>query len=331
MTTEFNKIIQALKMKQPAPVYIIDGEEAYYIDELSAHFENDILLPHERDFNLITLYGKDVDWPDVINACRRFPMFAERQVVILKDAGQLKWLNELISYIEKPSPTTVFLIEHRFKKVDGKTKFGKLAKEKTVYFTSDKVKDDKMPHWIQDYGKSIGIKIGEKESQLLTSHLGNDLQKIANEIEKVRINIPGEKELTLDHIKKYIGISREYNIFEFPDVLTSGNRDKFYKMLSYFLATPKASPMVLMVGAFYSHFNKLYMANFLRGKPEKEVTTALGYWKYKEIMAATQQWPLPRVERALLLLGRYSTMAVGIKNNTDDRELLKEMVGQLLM
>ncbi len=331
MNADYKKILQNLKIRQYAPVYLIDGEEPYYIDALTEHFENDILQPHERDFNLITLYGKDVNWADVVNACRRFPMFAEKQVVILKDAAQTKDFNKLVDYIEKPSPTTVFLIEHKFKKADGKTKLVKAAKEKGIHWTSDKLKDDKIPGWIQDYGNEHGLKIGEPEAQVLTSHLGNDLQKIANEIEKVRINIPNEKELTLAHISKYIGVSREYNIFEFPDTLTSGDFNKMYKMLHYFLVSPKAAPMVLMVATFYSHFSKLYMANYLKGKPEKEVTTALGYWRYKETMAATQNWPLARVERALLLLGKYSTMTVGVNSNTDDRELLKELVGQLLM
>ncbi|MBC7554906.1 MAG: DNA polymerase III subunit delta [Taibaiella sp.] len=331
MNAEYLKIIQALKTRQFAPVYVIDGEEAYYIDRLTEIFENNIVTPAERDFNLITLYGKDVQWADVINACRRFPMFAEKQVVILKDAAQLSGLPELINYFEKPMPTTVLLIEHRFKKIDGKTKFGKAAKEKTVYYTSEKIKDEKMPGWIRDYGKSIGFQVGEKVSEVLTSYLGNDLQKIVNEIEKVRINIPNEKELTEDHIKKYIGVSRDYNIFDLPVVLTGGDREKFYKMLSYFLSTPKASPMVLMVTSFYGHFSKLYMANFLIGKPEKDISAALGAWKSREYMAATGQWPLPRVERALLILAKYSTMAVGIESSADDRELLKEMMGQLLM
>ncbi len=330
MNADYNKILQTLKMRQYAPFYLIDGEEPYYIDALTTHFENDILLPHEKDFNLITLYGKDVTWADVVNACRRFPMFAERQVVILKEAAQLKDFNELAGYLEKPSPTTVLLIEYRFKKADGKTKVVKFAKEKGLYFNSEKVKDTAMPGWIQDYGKEIGFKIAEREAQILATYLGNDLQKIANEIEKVRINVPEEKELTAAMIQKYIGISREYNIFEFPDAVTGNDRDKLYRMLNYFLASPKAAPMPLLIGSFYSHFSKLYMATHLVGKPEKDIIAALGYWKLKETMAATQQWPRARVERAMMLLGKYSTMAVGIKSNSDDKELLKELIGQLL-
>jgi DNA polymerase-3 subunit delta len=332
MNAELKKIFQTLELRQFAPYYLIDGEEPYYIDLLTDYFENKILTAVERDFNLLVLYGKDAEWADVVNACRRFPMFAEKQVVILKDAASLRGLNELVGYLEKPSPTTIFLIEHRFKKADGRGKLVKYAKEKGIYYTSEKIRDEHVPQWIQFYGKEINFKIGERESEILASYLGNDLQKIANEIEKVRINIPAETELTAALIQKYIGISKEYNIFEFPEALTSGDRDKLYKMLTYFLANPKSAPMPLLIGTFYNHFNRLYIANFLRGKTEKDAAAALGTppFRVKSIMAAAQQWPLHRVERCMLLLGKYSTMAVGIKTSANDRELLKEMVGQML-
>ncbi len=158
------------------------------------------------------------------------------------------------------------------------------------------------------------------------------MQKIANEIEKVRINVPNEKALTMQLIQKFIGISKEYNIFDFPVAVTGNDRDKLYKMLSYFLANSKAAPMPLLIGAFYTHFNRLYVANFVRGKTDKEAAAALGMSPYfvKDIMASLSQWPIQRVERCLLLLGKYSTMAVGIKNTAGDRELLKEMVGQMI-
>lgn len=339
MTTELKKLFQTLQLRQFAPVYLIDGEESYYLDMITAYFENNILPAAERDFNLMVLYGKDAEWADVVNACRRFPMFAEKQVVILKDAASLKGgtddnkgLNSLLGYIEKPSPSTVFLIEHSGKKADGKTRFVKRVKEIGFHFTSEKIKDDAVPQWIQAYGNEIDFKIGHRESEMLASYLGNDLQRIANEIEKVRINVPGEKELTLSIIQKYIGISKEYNVFEFPEALTGGDRDKLYRMLSYFLANPKAAPMPLLIGTFYNHFNRLYQANFVRGKTDKEAAAALGIspWMVKNIMASAQHWPLQRVERCMLLLGKYSTMAVGIKNTAGDRELLKEMVGQML-
>ncbi len=332
MNAEFKKIIQTLQTRQYAPVYLIDGEEPYYLDLITEQFEN-ILSPEERDFNLMILYGKDAEWADVVNACRRFPMFAEKQVVILKDAAQLKVFNELVGYLENPAPTTIFLIEHRFKKADGRSKVVKLAKEKGIHYTSDKIRDEQVPAWIQSYGKEINFAIGEREAQVLATYLGNDLQKIANEIEKVRINVPDEKELSAELIQKYIGVSREYNVFEFPEALTSGDRDKLYRMLAYFVSNPKSAPMPLLIGSFYNHFNKLYQAHFLVGKSDKEMAAALGTYpsRVRDIMATANRWPLARVEYCMLLLGKYSTMAVGIDSATSDSELLKEMIGKMDM
>lgn len=334
MTADLRKIHQSIQLKQLAPVYLVDGEEPYYIDMITSWFENEILSPAEKDFNLMVLYGKDVDWPDVVNTCRRFPMFAERQVVILKDAAGMlpKSFGELAGYLENPSPTTVFLIEHRFKKADGRGKIVKYAKEKGFYFTSDKIKDEHVPQWIQSLGEEIGVRVGERESQMLATYLGNDLQKIANEIEKIRINVPNEKALTAELIQKYIGISREYNVFEFPETLTNGEYEKMYRMMAYFIANPKAAPIPLLVGTFYTHFNRLYQANFVRGKSDKEVASALGMAPYfvKKLMAVVQHWPLHRVERCMMLLSKYNTMAVGIKSDADDEELLKEMVFQMM-
>lgn len=331
MNAEFKKLVQSLQNKQYAPVYLIDGEEPYYLDIITSYFEDKILNEAERDFNLMVLYGKDAEWADVVNACRRFPMFAERQVVILKDAAQLKGFNELAGYLERPSPTTIFLIENRFKKADGRSKVVKLAKDKGFYFSSEKIKDEHVPGWIQNYGKEIGFHIGEREAQVLTTNLGNDLQKIANEIDKVRINVPNEKELTTALIQKYIGVSREYNVFEFPETLTNGDKDKMYRMLAYFVANPKSAPMPLLIGSFYSHFNKLYQAHFLQGKSEKDMAAALGTYpsRLRDILSVIRRVPLPAIEYCLLLLGKYSTMAVGIDSNTSDEELLKEMVGKM--
>jgi DNA polymerase-3 subunit delta len=328
MTADFKKLMKSLQTGQYASVYVIDGEESFYLDLITEFFEEKIVQPSERDFNLLVLYGKDAQWADVINACRRFPMFAERQVVILKDAAQMRELNELVAYLENPSLTTVLLIEHRFKKVDGRGKLVKYAKEKGIYFTSDKIKDDHVPGWIQSYGIEIGFDIPERESQILATYLGNDLQKIANEIEKVRINVPNEKYLTAELIQKYIGISREYNVFEFPEALTHGDKDKLYRMLAYFLANPKAAPMPLLIGTFYNHFSRIYQAHSLNGKTDKEITAVLG-WKGREMMALAQRWPLPRIEYCMMLLGNYSTRAVGIDSNTADSELLKEMIGKM--
>ncbi len=331
MNAEFKKLLSSLQSGKFAPIYLIDGEEPYYLDLLTTYVEDKILPPHERDFNLTVMYGKDAEWADVVNACRRFPMFAERQVVILKDAAQMKGLAELNGYLENPSLTTIFLIEHRFKKVDGRSKLLKLAKDKGIYYTSEKIKDDALPAWIQGYGSEHGFNIGQREAETLATYLGNDLQKIANEIEKVRINVPDERELSMPLIQKYIGISREYNLFEFPETMTSGNKDKLYKMLAYFLANPKAAPMPLMMTVFYNHFERMLVGQYMQGKSEQEIASILelkNAWMAKNYKKPSR-FSLQQSEACMLLLADYSAKAVGVNTNVKDGELLKEMVGKL--
>lgn len=325
--------MSSLQGGKPGPVYLVDGEEPYYLDILTNIAEEQILQPAERDFNLTVFYGKDAEWVDVVNACRRFPMFAERQVVILKDAAQMKTLADLAGYLEQPSLSTVFFIEHRYKKVDGRSKLLKLAKEKGLCYTSDKVKDEQLPSWIQGYGKEHGFSIGPREAETLATYLGNDLQKVANEIEKVRINVPDEKELTMPLIQKFIGITRDYNIFEFPEVLISGNKDKLYKMLAYFLANPKAAPMPLVVTVFYTQLERLLTGQYMKGKSEQEIATLLGLSPKQTWLAKNYQKPTrfiqPQIEAAMLLLAEYSGKGVGVDTNVKDGPLLKELVGKM--
>lgn len=314
------------------PVYLIDGEESYYLDIITGYFETQILQPHERDFNLTVMYGKDTNWVDVLNACRRFPMFTERQVVILKDAAQMKDLGELGSYIEQPSPTTIFLIEHRFKKVDGRSKLPKMIDKTGVHFTANKLRDADIPHWIQTYGDEHGLHIGVREADTLAASLGNDLQKIANEIEKVRINMqPGEAELTPQLIQKYIGISKEYNVFGFPEALTGGNKEHLYKMLSYFIANPKSAPVALLVGVLYNHFERMYVQHYTAGKSAGEIAAML---KLKNEWAAKNYinkppFSLLQIEECLQTLAEWSGKFVGIRSNVSDVEWLKEFTARI--
>lgn len=333
---DFNKLLQSLKQGKFAPVYVIDGEEPYFLDVVTNYFEDNILAPHEKDFNLTVVYGKDAEWVDVVNACRRFPMFAERQLVILKDAAQMRSLNELAGYLENPAPTTVFLIEHRGKKVDGRIKFGKLVDKHAVYFNSNKLKDSDVPHWIQGYGQEHGLKIGHQESELLAAYLGNDLQKIVNEVEKVRLNLePGMNELTPQLIQKYIGISREFNVFGFPEALTGGNKDQLYRMLNYFLANPKSAPIPLLVGVLYNHFEKMYVQQFTAGKSAAEIKSMMNLkneWAAKQYMNRPP-YSLAQIEECLQTLAEWSGKFVGIKSNVSDQEWMKEFtarIGQIL-
>lgn len=322
---EYTQILQDLQKSNYASVYLLDGEEPYYVDKLLHHFEEKILAPEERDFNLITLYGKESEWKDVVNAARRFPMFAERMVVILKEAWQMKDLGELSGYIENPSPTTILVIEHRFKKLDGRNKLAKLIPKKGVYFTSEKLKDDEVPQWVMAFGKQQGIEIGPQEAEMLAVYLGNDLQKISNELEKIVINETGLKKLTVAHIEKYVGISREYNVFDLPDVIFRGDNSKLARMVSYFSANPKSAPMALVIGTFYSYLNKLYLCYY--SPADFQSDRKLGIWSHHR--KASQRFNLTHIHRGIALLEEFSRKMVGIGNSSGDAALLREMTAKM--
>lgn len=180
-----------------------------------------------------------------------------------------------------------------------------------------------MPGWIQSYGKRASIAINMPEAQTLASYLGNDLQKIVNEIEKVLINVPNEPALTSELIHKYIGISRDYNVFEFPGTYTTGNGDKMIRMLNYFIANPKVAVMPVIVGAFTSHLSQLYEQHYNMQKGIKPK------WMPGDIARALQVFSLRQTEQAILVVAEYSAMAVGIDSNLHQTELLKEMMGKL--
>ncbi|MFT4061496.1 MAG: DNA polymerase III subunit delta [Edaphocola sp.] len=322
--SSYNTLLQDLNKGNYAPVYLLDGEEPYYIDILLTVFEEKILAPEERDFNLLVLYGKEAEWKDVVNAARRFPMFANHTVVILKEAWQMKDLGELAGYIEQPSPSTVLVIEHKFKKLDGRNKLAKLIPKKGVYFTSEKLKEDEVPQWVVNYGRTKDVAIGSMEAEMLSVYLGNDLQKIANELEKITINEPGLKQLTVAHIEQYIGVSREYNVFDLPDVLFRGDTNKLARMLGYFTANPKSAPMALVVGTFYGYLNKLYLCHY--AQQDFQADRKLGIWSHHRKVA--QQLPLPKIHKAIAVLEEFSRKMVGIGSTGNDTALLREMTAK---
>ena len=312
-------------------VALADGEEPFDIDRITEAYE--ILLPAEqRDFNLLVLYGKDVSVATLLSTCRRFPMFAEFQVVILKDASHLDGIADLAPYLEHPAPTTRLLIEHRFKKIDGRNKIVTLARKlpQVAHITTQKIKEEDVPGWIMTWGHNNHFAVGLEEAQLLTSLLGTDVQKIANEIEKVRLNVPAEPALTKALIKRFIGEGRSYNIFEFPDTFTPEGAGRRYAMLAYFISNPKAAPMPLILGTFYNHFLRLYNATFIdEGAPDAAAVVGVPPFRLRATIARSRQIGRGALEEALLVLADTSAKAVGIGTKAGDTELLREFCGRL--
>jgi DNA polymerase III subunit delta len=315
------------------PVYWLEGEEEYFIDKLVNYAETSILPEAEASFNLSIFYGKDAAWSDIVNACMRYPMFADRQVVILKEAQQMKDIDKLEPYITKPLPSTVFVVAHKEKKIDGRSKLAKLLKEKHELFTTKKLYDNQLPDWTIEMVRGKGYTIQPKAALLLIDHIGNDLSRLENEIEKMTINLGNKKSITEDDIEKFVGISKEYNAFELNNAIAKKDLSKAMRIIQYFEHNPKAGPIQLILPTIYGLFSKTYMIFGQNSPDEKSIAAAIGVQPYfvKDFITAARNYGFEGTERALMLLHHYNLRAIGIHEaGASHASLMKEMVGKMM-
>jgi len=327
------RIIHDWKRKIFKTVYWLEGEEEYYINEVMDFAEHHLLSEEEKSFNLTVFYGKDADWAAVINACRRYPMFAERQVVLLKEAQQMRDILKLEPYILQPLSSTVFVVSYKDKKVDGRSKMAKLLKEKGELLTTKKMYENQLPEWVTELVHSMGLTINQKALNLLIDHIGNDLMRIKSEIEKIRINLGTRKGIHEDDIEKFVGISKEFNVFELQDALAKKDLSKALRIIQYFDSNPKAGPIQLVLPALYSFFSKVYMTFSFVGRDENVIAAAIGVRPIfvKDYLVAAKKYGLAGIENALLLLHHYNLKSVGVGTvNAEDGALMKELVVKLL-
>ncbi len=327
------KIIASWKKKQFKPVYWLEGEEDYYIDQVVQYAEHEILSEADAGFNLTVFYGRDANWADVINACRRYPMFAERQVVLLKEAQHMRDLDKLESYIENPLGSTVFVVSYKEKKVDGRTSLSRTLKKTAEVLTTKKMYDNQLPEWTAGLITGKGYKIIPKALNLLVDHIGNDLNRINNEVEKLLVNLGGRTTITEDDIEQFVGVSKEYNPFELQSAVMHKDLPKAIRIIQYFEANPKAAPIQLVLPTLYNLFSKTYMIFGLSSRDEKAVAAGIGVNPYfvKDYLATARNYGYEGTEAALLLLHQYNLRSVGVSDaGTSDAGLLKEMVVKMM-
>ncbi len=323
------KILSDFKKKNFKPVYWLEGEEPFFIDEVVEYAEHKILTESEASFNLSVFYGKDTDWATVINACRRYPMFAEKQVVIIKEAQQMRDIDKLEGYIENPLQSTILVVSYKEKKIDSRTKFAKTVKSKGELLSTKKLYDNQLPEWVNAIAYGNGLSIAPKALAILIENIGNDLSRIKTEIEKLTVNLGARKTITEDDIETYIGVSKEYNIFELQDAIAKKNVAKALKIIQYFEKNPKAAPIQLILPSLYSFFSKVYTIYSVGSSDEKLIASALGINPYfaKDYIQASKNYNHNGVEKILLLLHHYNLKSVGINNaNNDDAALMKEFI-----
>ncbi len=328
-----DKIINDWKKKSFKPVYWFEGEEEFFIDKAVEYAEHHILNENETSFNLSVFYGKDANWADIINACKRYPMFAERQVVLLKEAQQMRDVEKLESYIDNPQPSTILVVSYKDKKLDARKKFAKLVKEKGVLVSTKKMYDKELPQWTQELLQSKGLTITPKGLALLVDHIGNDLTRIENEIDKLSVNLGKRTNITEDDIEKYIGVSKDFNVFELQAALAAKDLSRCIRIIQYFEANPKAVPIQLILPSLYSFFSKVFMIFGASTQDERAIAAAIGVNPFfmKDYMLAARLYTYPGVEKALLLLHNYNLKSVGVgSTGTEDASLMKEMVVKIM-
>jgi DNA polymerase-3 subunit delta len=327
------KIISDWKKKLFKPVYWLEGEEEYFIDKVVHFAEHNILTESEAGFNLTIFYGRDADWTQVINSCKRYPMFAERQVVLLKEAQHMRDIDKLESYIAQPLSSTIFVVAYKEKKVDGRTQLAKLLKTKAELFTTKKMYDSALPEWTNEMVKGKGFTISQKAVLLLVDHIGNDLSRIDNEVDKMLVNLGSRTNITEDDIEKYVGVSKEYNPFELQSAMAAKDLSKAMRIIQYFEANPKAAPIQLVLPTLYNLFSKTYMIFGQTSKDDKTIAANIGVnaWFVKDYLLVARNYGYNGVEKALLLLHHYNLRSIGINDiGSPDASLLKEMVAKMV-
>jgi len=328
-----NQLITDIKGGKIAPIYFLMGEEAYYIDVVSDYIESYVLQEEEKGFNQMVLYGKEVSIQDIVSNSKRYPMMAERQVIIVKEAQNLtKTIEQLVEYAKNPQPTTVLVFNYKYKTLDKRKTLYKALSKTAVVFESKKIYEDKIPNWIQSFLKSKQISITPKAALMLTEFLGTDLSKIANELNKLEIVVGAKKEITPELIEENIGISKDFNNFELQKALGNLDHKKAYQIVYYFAQNPKQHPFVLTISILYMYFSKLMTLHTVRDRNPSTIAKALGVNPYfvNDYIAVSRNFPMKRISGVLETLRTYDTKSKGVGANLSPKDLYNELVYNIL-
>jgi len=331
---EFADILQNLKKEIYHPIYLLQGEESYFIDEISNYIEKNVLTDAEKGFNQTIFYGKDSDPITIAEASLRFPMMASKQVIIVKEAQSLGKIETLASYAEKPLASTILVLNYKYKNLDSRTKLAKAIKKNGVVFTSNKLYENKIPAWIDNYLKNHNYTITPQAAMLLTSYLGTDLSKIANELGKLVIAVKDTTKITPEHIECNIGLSKDFNVVELQNALGEKNILKANRIIQYFGANPTLNPIQKTIAGLYFYFSKLFTYHFLKDKSERNVAAELRVHPFfvREYVAAAKRYSPTKLYEIMGILRDYDMKSKGFNVSTmvDTGDLQKEMIYKIL-
>ncbi len=331
VTASFDKILSALKARQYSPVYFLQGEESYFIDEIVNYIDDNVLNEGEKGFNQTIFYGKETDMVTILMAARRFPMMSDYQVIIVKEAQNLKDFDKLEAYLANPVSSTILVFAYKGKKLDKRTKTAK-ALEKFVLLDATKMYDNQVPAWAEDFLKKKGYTINQKALALVVESLGNDLGKIANELGKMLLNLEGTniKTITPKEIEENIGISKDYNIFELQEAIGKRNFTRAIEIVDYFSQSKNQNGnLVVVLPQLYNFFSKLYKIHYLKDKSKENVSRQLGInpFFFNDYNNYFKNYSSIKIENIFTTLSEFDLKSKGVNNaGTPDGELMKEML-----
>jgi len=321
----YDQIITQLKKRQFAALYFLMGDEPFYIDEISDYIEEHVMQEEQRDFNQMLVYGKETDADEVIALAKQFPFGTDKRVVVVKEAKDLKNIERIVKYAEHPSPTAIVVICYKYAVL--KASQLKVVEKNGVVFHSEKMKDYKLPAWIQSHAGNYQFKMQPSVANLLAENVGVDLSRIDNELKKLTIFLPPNSEITADIVEKHIGISKEYNVFELQNALAERKIDKAYKIVHYFCQNIKLTPNVLTINSLSSFYLKLLAYN-LSDKSIEAKANVFGKNDYvqKINVQYAQNHSVLELQKIIGILREYDAKTKGVESNLSDEEILKELV-----
>ena len=339
MDAQVKKIWSDLKVGKYAPVYFLQGEESFYIDLISNYIETNALSEAEKGFNQVVLYGKDVTMASILTNARRFPMMAERQVVIVKEAQDIQDLNKeigaklLLDYLTKQAPSTILVFCHKHKSLDKRREVGKKIDQYAVMLNTKKMYDNQLPEFVHEYIREKKVQADDRAVQVLCEYVGNDLHRLANEIDKLIISLPTGGSIGVDQVMNQVGVSKEYNIFELQKAILQRDSLLANKIVNYFESNTKKNPMIPVVAFLYSFFSKLLMATQVADKSEKGLASELKVSPYavRDYTLALRQYPQLKIIDNIAALKDADLKLKGVNTGSaDEGQIFRELVWRIM-
>lgn len=328
---KIEEILNHFNKRQFSPVYLLTGEENYYIDLLTSKFEEEILDEAERDFNFTTLYGLETNAKEICSFAKQYPMMSEKRLIVVKEFQQMdkKELSSLSFYVEKPLDSTILVFVNKNKTID--KKFSDKVNKSGIIFESAKLYENKVIPWIDKYVRDKGFLIENSATNLIFECLGNNLQKIANEIDKMSINLKEGTQITQSDVANHIGVNKDYNIFELQNAIGKLNHTKINRIVDYLLSNTNENPIQAMLPNLFAYFVKIAMVSQLKDKTNESVVSAIGVSPYfaKDYIYASQIFSLEKIYQNIEMIKDYDLKTKGLGSNFDNNELFKELIFKL--